>query len=61
MAGESHPRLVTAYAESDRIVISSHGEQGIGSLLGSMVSLHSLGTLGHVLTEAQHVGTATPQ
>ena len=33
LAAESHPRLITAYAEDDRIVIGSRGEarSGVGS------------------------------
>jgi len=49
MAAESHPRLITAYAEDDRIVVGSRGESGLGSVLGSIVSAHELGALGRVL------------
>ena len=56
MAGESKPRLVTAYAESDRIVAGCRGGEGLGSMLGTLVSAHSLGTLGHAVVKAQLVG-----
>jgi len=57
MAGESRPRLVTAYAEDDRIVISSRGDAGLGAMLGSFVSAHHLGALGHALEAARaHAG-----
>jgi hypothetical protein len=52
MAAESRPRLVTAYAEDDRIIIDSRGDAGLGSLLGSMLSAQSLGTFGHVVALA---------
>jgi hypothetical protein len=61
MASESGPRLVTAYAEDDRIVISSRGEAGLSALLGQMMSGPSLGALGHVLDQAHHAGGTTPQ
>jgi ferric-dicitrate binding protein FerR (iron transport regulator) len=54
MASESHPRLITAYAEEDRIVIGSRGEAGIGSLLGSVVSAREIGMLGGVLDRLHH-------
>jgi hypothetical protein len=52
MTAESSPRLVTAYAEDDRIVINSRGDAGLGSLLGSMVSADSIGTFAHVVALA---------
>jgi hypothetical protein len=61
MAAESHPRLVTVYAEDDRIVITSRGEAGLGSMLGTIVSAHSLGTLGHAFGAARQAGGATAQ
>jgi hypothetical protein len=61
MAAESRPRLVTAYAEDDRIVIGSRGDAGIGEMLGSIVSAHSLGTLGHAWAAAHHAGGAAAQ
>ena len=61
MADESRPRLVTAYAEDDRIVIGCRGGAGLGSMLGTLVSAHSLGTLGHALAAAHHAGGATAQ
>jgi len=56
MASESHPRLVTAYAEDTRIVINSRSEAGLGSLLGSIVSAHSLSTLSHAWAVAHVAG-----
>jgi ferric-dicitrate binding protein FerR (iron transport regulator) len=53
MAGESRPRLVTAYAEDDRILISSRGDSGLGALLGSIISAHSLGAFAHALDAAR--------
>lgn len=61
MAGESGPRLVTVYAEDDLIVISARGDAGLGSLLGSIVSAQSLGTLEHALQHARVAGGATTQ
>ena len=61
MTAESGPRLVTAYAEDDRIIVSSRGDAGLGSLLGSMMSGTGLGTLGHVLDHARHAGGPTRQ
>lgn len=66
MTAESRPRLVTAYAEDDRIVINSRGDAGLGSLLGSLVSANSVGTFAHVLAlahanHAGHDGGSIPQ
>jgi hypothetical protein len=66
VTSESTPRLVTVYAEDDRIVINSRGDAGLGSLLGSMVSADGLGTLTHVLALAHakqigHAGGPTQQ
>jgi hypothetical protein len=61
MSAETGPRLVTAYAEDDRIIISSRGDAGLGSLLGSMMSGTGLGTLGHVLDHARHAGGPAQQ
>ena len=59
MSAESRPRLVTAYAEDDRIVISSRGDAGLGAVLGSLVSAQHLGALGHALEAARaHAGGA---
>ena len=58
MSAESGPRLVTACAEDDRIVVSSRGNGGLGSLLGSIVSGTGLGTFGRVLDHVHQVGTA---
>jgi hypothetical protein len=62
MAGESRPRLVTAYAEDNLIVVNARGDAGLGSMLGSIVSAHGLGVLGHALDHAREAGgDATPQ
>ncbi len=61
MTAESGPRLVTACAEDNRIVISSRGEAGLGSLLGSMMSGASLGTIGRVFDHAHQAGGAIQQ
>ena len=61
MAGESGPRLVTAYAEDDRIVVNSRGDAGLGSMLGSIVSAHGLGALGEALDHARQAGGETAQ
>jgi hypothetical protein len=61
VSAESGPRLVTAYAEDDRIVISSHTDAGLGSLLGSIMSAHPLGTLGRILDHAHNSGATTSQ
>ena len=62
MAAETGPRLVTACAEDDRIVISSRGDTGLGSLLGSMMSGTGLGALGQVFDHAHHqAGGPTPR
>jgi len=61
MSAETGPRLVTAYAEDDRIIISSRGDAGLGSLLGSMMSGTGLGALGHVLDHARHAGGPAQQ
>jgi hypothetical protein len=61
MSEDNQPRLVTVYAEDDRIVISSRGDAGLGSLLGSMMSGAGLGTMGHVLDHARHAGGPTQQ
>jgi hypothetical protein len=62
MAAETGPRLVTVYADDDRIVISSRGADGIGSLLGSMVSgTTGLGPLGRIVALSHIVGGTTPQ
>ncbi|HEX4823690.1 MAG TPA: FecR domain-containing protein [Candidatus Polarisedimenticolaceae bacterium] len=53
MAGESRPRLVTAYAEPQRIVVGSRGEAGIGSLLGSIMSANELQMLGRLAERAK--------
>jgi hypothetical protein len=62
MAAESHPHLVTAYAEGDRIIVASRGEAGLGSMLGSIISAQNLSVLGRVLEHAQHekLSGATP-
>jgi hypothetical protein len=60
MSAESGPRLVTAYAEDERIVVSSRGDAGLGSLLGSIMSGTGLGTFGRVLNHVQQVGHAAP-
>jgi hypothetical protein len=54
MAAESRPRLFTAYAEDDRIVIGSRGEAGLGSLLGSIISAQNLSVLGRIAEHAHH-------
>ena len=59
MAGESRPRLVTAYAEDDRIVIDSRGDASLGSMIGSMLSAQSLGALGHAFAAA-HANAGGP-
>jgi hypothetical protein len=56
---ESRPHLVTAYAEDELIVISSHGEAGLGSLLDSIITAHPLGTLGSILEHARKAGETT--
>jgi hypothetical protein len=61
MAAESHPRLVTAYAEDDRIVVGCRGGEGFGSLLGTFVSAQSLTTIGHALAQAHEAGGKTAQ
>jgi hypothetical protein len=61
MAGDSRPRLVTAYAEDDRIIINSRGDASLGSILGSFVSEDSLGTLGRAIGHIQNERGATPQ
>ncbi len=61
MAGESRPRLVTAYAEDDLIVVNSRGDAGLGSMLGSIVSAHGLGAIGHALDHARQAGGTTAQ
>jgi hypothetical protein len=61
LSSDSKPRLVTAYAEDDRIVISARGEAGLGSLLGSMISAQQLSSLGTVLDHARHAKDTTPQ
>src|SRR5262245_26335901 len=58
MAAESQPRLVTAYAEDDRIIIGSRGEAGLGSLLGSFISAQNLSVLSRVV---EHAHEAHPQ
>jgi hypothetical protein len=60
MSAESGPRLVTAYAEDDRIVVTSRGDSGLGSLLGSIMSGAGLGTFGRVLDHVHRVGQAAP-
>jgi len=52
MAAESQPRLVTAYAEDDRIIVGSRGEAGLGSMLGSIISAQNLSVLGRIADEA---------
>lgn len=61
MAGEQKPRLVTAYAEDDRIVISSRGESSLGALLETVISAHSVGSLNYVLHQAAIAGGPLPQ
>jgi hypothetical protein len=61
MAGESRPRLVTAYAEDDLIVVNSRGDAGLGSMLGVILSAQGLGALGHALDHAREAGDAAPQ
>jgi hypothetical protein len=61
ISAESGPRLVIAYAEDDRIVISSHGDAGLGSLLGSVMSAHPLGTLDKILGPDRRAGDTTQQ
>jgi ferric-dicitrate binding protein FerR (iron transport regulator) len=61
MAGESRPRLVTVYAEDNLIVVNSRGDAGLGSMLGSIMSAHGLGVLGHALDRAREAGDAAPQ
>ena len=61
MASEAGPRLVTVYAEDDRIVVSARGDAGLGSLLGSMISGSGLGAFGHVLDHARHAGGPAQQ
>jgi hypothetical protein len=61
MAGENRPRLVTAYAEDNLIVVNSRGDAGLGSMLGSIVSAHGLGVLGHALDHAREAGDSAPQ
>ncbi len=53
MAEESKPRLVTAYAEDDRILITSRGGAGLGSMLGSFVSAQRLGAIGEAVAAAR--------
>jgi len=60
-AADSRPRLVTAYAADSSIVISSHAEAGLGSLLGSLMSANPLSTLGRVLEQSKPPGEPTPQ
>ena len=59
VANEGRPFLVTAYAEDELIVISSRGEPGLGSLLGSIMSANPLGSLGTVLEHARRAGDST--
>jgi len=61
MAGETTPRLVTAYAEDDRIVVGCRGGEGLGSMLGTLVSAQSLSTLGHALAQAHEAGGKSAQ
>lgn len=62
MAAESRPHLVTACAEDQRIVVSSRGGAGFGSMLGSIISGNgSLGALGHVLDHARPAGGTPAQ
>jgi hypothetical protein len=56
MASENGPRLVTVYAEDDRIVFNSRGDAGLGSLLGTMMSGTGLGAYAKVLDHAHHAG-----
>jgi hypothetical protein len=61
MAAESRPRLMTAYGEDDRIVISVRGERSLGSMLGSILSAQNLGVLSHVFEQARTPrGAAAP-
>jgi hypothetical protein len=53
MAAESQPHLATAYAENQRIVVSSRGGAGFGSMLGSLLSVDGFGALGHALAGAE--------
>jgi hypothetical protein len=61
IAAESGPRLGTVYAEDDRIVISSRGDAGLGSLLGSMTSGTGLGVLGKIIDHTHNAGVNTHQ
>jgi hypothetical protein len=61
MSAESAPRLVTAYAEDVRIVVISHDDAGLGSLLGSIMSADPLQTLGKVVGHARQAGETTKQ
>ncbi len=54
VAAESHPHLVTAYAEDDRIVINARGQGGLDSLLASFLSAHHLEALGEAMDRARH-------
>jgi hypothetical protein len=54
MAAESHPHLVTAYAQDDRIVVASRGEAGLGSMLGSFLYAQNLSVFSRILEHAQH-------
>ena len=56
MSAETGPRLMTASAEDDRIVISSHDDAGLGSLLSSVMSGTGLGTIGRALEHAHQAG-----
>jgi ferric-dicitrate binding protein FerR (iron transport regulator) len=61
MAAESHPRLVTAYAEDQKIIVNARGEDGLGSILGTIVSADSLGVLAHAVQQAHAHGSAPVQ
>lgn len=61
MAAESKPRLITASAEDDRIVIGSRGGAGLGSMLGPIESAHHLSALGSFLMRAHDAGGAVVQ
>ena len=56
MAAEKHPRLVTANAEDDRIVIGARGQESLGSMLGSIISAQNLGALSHAFALSGHAG-----
>jgi hypothetical protein len=59
VTAETRPHLVTAYAEDQLIVISSHGEAGVGALLDSIITAHPMVMLGSILDHAQKVGEPT--